>query len=384
MPEPRTADPPEVRHPTELICASIGSLGFAALAIATPASPLVMTVTGWIAITVAVASLIRIGISRPAADRHARTRSELSEAQAILARRSRMDAAVAAFEVDLAGAASESQVLRLLSRVSALIGGERDVALVQSDCRATVDCTPRIWADSSDPLTCAHLHDGADGELAVSAVCVPLGTRHATVALTSMGPVGDLPDDATIAALAAASRRAGDRLLALGRLGVTNGGPLDPVTGLPPKRAALSALGAHLAAEVPTAVALLDLDRYEDYVAQHGETAADRAVQSVSDAICCTVRPGDVVARDGDDRFIVVFPNASASAATSAMERVREAMILEASDEGIAGITASVGIASTERHMDRDALIEAADVALVVAKRQGGNRITRSDFSRSV
>jgi len=374
-----------VKHLTELMVAVVGGLGFAAIAIAAPFTPLAATVAAWVAITVAVAALVRIGISRPMVLERSAHRVELARTRAELESRQTVDTVLAHLDRGLAAAATVAQVHDQLTRAATRMSPDREHQLVSSGCRAIDTARPATVLSTADAEACDHLAD--DGE--TSAACVPLGSRrpissNCNAAICSLGPAGDLPEPHVIAGLAAAARRAGDRLVALGRVAPVDDGPIDAVTGLPGRAVALRALSNHLADLVPVAVALVDLDNFSGYRAHHGEDDADHAVQTVADAICCTVRPADAVVRDGADRFMIIFPDCLAPAAAAAMERVREAIVLEATEEEIAPITASVGISASNTHSGVDALVEAADVALAVAKHQGGNRISRSDLSRSI
>lgn len=369
---------------TELVVACIGGFGFAAVAVAAPFTPPVATAAAWVAITVATAALIRVGISRPMVAERTAQRVELARVRAELESRRTIDSVLTQLDRGLAAATTVSQVQDQLGRAAARMAPDREQRLVTSGCRAIDTARPATVLSTDDAEACDHLTDDPD----CSAACVPLGSRRpisitCAAAICSTGPTGELPDPHVIAGLAAAARRCGDRIVAIGRDAPLDDGPIDAVTGLPGRSVALRSLANHLADLMPVAVALVDLDNFSGYLAHHGEPGADHAVQTVADAICCTVRPGDTVVRDGADRFIIVFPDCLAPAAAAAMERVREAIVLEATEEEIAPITASVGIAASNRHAGVDALLEAADVALSVAKHQGGNRISRSDLSRS-
>jgi hypothetical protein len=56
-----------------------------------------------------------------------------------------------------------------------------------------------------------------------------------------------------------------------------------------------------------------------------------------------TLRPGDLIARYAGDRFLCLFPNCTADHAASAMERVRESLVLELALHELDPFTASVG-----------------------------------------
>lgn len=370
---------------TELIVACIAALGFAAVAIAAPFTPLILSMAAWIAVTVATASLVRIGISAPMVAERTAQRIELARARNELESRRTVDSVLAHLDRGLASATTIGQVQDQLGRAAAKMAPDREHRVIGTGCRAIDTARPATVLSTDDAEACDHLAD--EGE--TSAACVPLGSRRpiaspCSAAICSLGPAGELPDPHVIAGLAAAARRAGDRIAVLGRSAPADDGPIDAVTGLPGRDVALRSLSNHLADLVPVAVALVDLDNFRGYLSRHGDSGADHVIQTVADAICCTVRPADTVVRDGEGRFIVIFPDCLAPAAAAAMERVREAIVLEATEEEIAPITASVGIAASNRHAGVEVLLEAADVALSVARHQGGNRISRSDLSRTI
>jgi len=61
---------------------------------------------------------------------------------------------------------------------------------------------------------------------------------------------------------------------------------------------------------------------------------------------------------------------------------VREALVLELADQELAPFTVSVGIAESGSAERVEDVVESADVAVLVAKREGGNRVLLGDFSK--
>ncbi len=99
------------------------------------------------------------------------------------------------------------------------------------------------------------------------------------------------------------------------------------------------------------------------------------------DVVDATLRPTDVISRFGGDRFVCVLSSCSAGQAVSALERVREALVLSFATSDIASFSLSVGIADRRAGHDVASIIEAADVALAVAKQAGGNRVQGTQFT---
>jgi diguanylate cyclase (GGDEF)-like protein len=123
------------------------------------------------------------------------------------------------------------------------------------------------------------------------------------------------------------------------------------------------------------ALVLLDLDRFKEINDTLGHPVGDRVLQVVSSRIQETVRPGDLVARLGGDEFAVLLRGIEdESIVHEVAERVRAALHEPISLEGtLIDLDASIGIAIFPDHgEDFDQLHRRADVAMYVAKSEGG------------
>jgi diguanylate cyclase (GGDEF)-like protein len=89
------------------------------------------------------------------------------------------------------------------------------------------------------------------------------------------------------------------------------------------------------------------------------------------------------VARYGGDEFVLVLRGADSRAAVAVAERIRRTVASQAvllDGKAVANLSLSLGIAVFPRDGEtREALVQAADQALYVAKRTGRNRVVRSD-----
>jgi diguanylate cyclase (GGDEF)-like protein len=167
----------------------------------------------------------------------------------------------------------------------------------------------------------------------------------------------------------------------------------DGLTGLKTLRYFLARLEEAYAqyqrTKSPFALAVVDLDGFKNINDVHGHPVGDRVLVLVADSIASVVRQGDTAARVGGDEFALLLPGRTSVEARQIGERIceviRNASVQFLHEHRSIGLTASVGIASTDQcaiATPRD-LYVAADEALYQAKRQGRNRVTTKAGSRS-
>jgi diguanylate cyclase (GGDEF)-like protein len=154
---------------------------------------------------------------------------------------------------------------------------------------------------------------------------------------------------------------------------------LDPLTGLPNRRAFETALRRRVA-EGPQerfALALLDVDFFKRVNDRYGHAAGDLVLCRFANACSSVLQPGDQIYRIGGEEFALIVQAAAAPEAHAIVERVRHAASncatrVEGDD---ITITASAGLChSSSVARDFDALLEAADAQLYHAKHHGRNQ----------
>ncbi len=135
-------------------------------------------------------------------------------------------------------------------------------------------------------------------------------------------------------------------------------------------------------AQVPLALAMIDIDLFKRYNDTYGHQAGDDCLQRVAAALArCTLRPGDLLARYGGEEFAVILANTDLAGAYSVGERLRSevaTLALAHESSSVSSIvTLSVGIATSLPDAERssETLIAAADRALYQAKEQGRNQL---------
>lgn len=124
------------------------------------------------------------------------------------------------------------------------------------------------------------------------------------------------------------------------------------------------------------ALVSVQVDDYDQFVASHGQVAGERALQALGRLLRGNTRAMDAPCRLGEDRFAVVLSGVGLATAHSRMESVRrqcEAQIVMLEGTELR-FTVSMGVASfPHTTQERQALLDAADHALVEARRRGGN-----------
>jgi len=129
----------------------------------------------------------------------------------------------------------------------------------------------------------------------------------------------------------------------------------------------------------PLAFVMLDVDHFKEFNDAHGHPQADTALQEVATVISGCVRSTDTAYRYGGEEFCILLRETSAEDAMHFAERVRLRIEQRFASGGVAGITASFGVAdfSTDSSTPR-ALVEAADAAMYESKHAGRNRVALS------
>jgi diguanylate cyclase (GGDEF)-like protein len=154
----------------------------------------------------------------------------------------------------------------------------------------------------------------------------------------------------------------------------------DTLTGLPNRRGLdrqLSvAVAAAAAGDHPLTVVFLDVDHFRGVNKDQGQGGGDRLLRSIAAAWRPLIREGEMLARNGGDEFALLLTDVQAGGALAAAARLRAAMP--------AGHTCSAGVADWEPGDTVSLLSARADTALYESKRNGRNRVTHHDSSRSV
>lgn len=134
-------------------------------------------------------------------------------------------------------------------------------------------------------------------------------------------------------------------------------------------------------AQSPISLAIADIDFFkrvnDNYGHRHGDDVLRQVATTIKKALG---RPGDVVARYGGEEFAIIMPHTDAAGADRVLESVRAAVealgIEHAASDCADVVTISIGFATAEQdYPPREALFDAADEALFMAKGEGRNRV---------
>lgn len=125
----------------------------------------------------------------------------------------------------------------------------------------------------------------------------------------------------------------------------------------------------------PFTVIALDLDYLKQINDKYGHSYGDLAIITVANVLKKNARSIDVAARMGGEEFNLLLPGVDSKGGLIAAERIRSA-IADCKLDQIGKITASIGVATFGEHSDNvDELLEIADQAMYVAKRNGRNQV---------
>ncbi|MFY9994110.1 MAG: diguanylate cyclase [Leclercia sp.] len=126
-----------------------------------------------------------------------------------------------------------------------------------------------------------------------------------------------------------------------------------------------------------SALMFIDIDNFKDVNDRFGHKVGDMLLVTVSQILHIATRQTDTPARLGGDEFVILLPDTSLEEARVVATRIMDAAaVIEDVAEEAVQCTMSIGIASATREMgDVTDWLQAADIALYQAKREGKNRI---------
>ncbi|MPZ38134.1 MAG: diguanylate cyclase [Rhizobiales bacterium] len=157
----------------------------------------------------------------------------------------------------------------------------------------------------------------------------------------------------------------------------------DPLTGLGDRRFFLAALERSIlesrATGEPMTLLLADVDRIKLINENYGNIVGDRVLRFIAMVIKEAITGRDIATRYGDDAFAIILPKTSLPPAVRIAEQLRHAVmkceLVRRTTGEKARLTLSVGVATLDKGLAAQGLIEAAEMCLYAAKRAGRNNV---------
>jgi diguanylate cyclase (GGDEF)-like protein len=157
----------------------------------------------------------------------------------------------------------------------------------------------------------------------------------------------------------------------------------DPLTGLANRRHLAETLDREVARARrfghPISLIIMDVDDFKQINDREGHLQGDIVLETVADVVREGTRSIDVPARYGGDELAVILVETDREGALIVGERLTDRMReieVPLRDGGSMGVTISLGVATIPDSADTlDSLVDAADRALLRAKRAGKNQI---------
>jgi len=160
---------------------------------------------------------------------------------------------------------------------------------------------------------------------------------------------------------------------------------IDGLTGLLNHTAAKSQLKIMIKSVVShttLTVVMIDIDHFKSVNDTYGHPVGDQVIRGLAWLLKGRLRSSDMIGRYGGEEFLIALPDVSMEQARLVVDRIREdfSSLPHAHQTGALFATFSAGIASVQESVSAEQLTEAADNALLEAKRLGRNRVETSLF----
>ncbi|MEZ0316614.1 MAG: GGDEF domain-containing protein [Methylophilaceae bacterium] len=161
---------------------------------------------------------------------------------------------------------------------------------------------------------------------------------------------------------------------------------MDGLTGLLNHTAVKSQLKImvdQIATHQTLTVAMIDIDHFKSVNDTYGHPVGDQVIRSLAWLLKGHLRSNDLIGRYGGEEFLIALPGISAEQAELVIDRIRGdfAALPHAHSNGSLYCSFSAGVASYDINDTADSLTEAADSALLEAKRNGRNRVGKAKLA---
>ena len=155
----------------------------------------------------------------------------------------------------------------------------------------------------------------------------------------------------------------------------------DPLTGINNRSSLEKALPREISLaqrhSSPLVLLVIDVDNFKEINDTHGHPVGDIVLRRLTEAFEDSLRNTDLVFRYGGDEFVVMLNNTSIVGGRDVAERIREEVERCTIEIGNVTLVLSVSIGMTELTQTDtlESVFFRADEALLLAKREGRNRV---------
>ncbi len=131
----------------------------------------------------------------------------------------------------------------------------------------------------------------------------------------------------------------------------------------------------------PLALIVVDIDHFKRFNDTWGHPTGDQVIRFVGAALMGLALPDQLVARYGGEEFVAILPRKNISAGLEFAENLRRVvegkkLMRKSTNEALGKVTISAGVAELIDGEECASLLQRADDALYVSKREGRNRVT--------
>lgn len=153
----------------------------------------------------------------------------------------------------------------------------------------------------------------------------------------------------------------------------------DPLTGLLNRRGFEDSLNGIEYDEI--SILIIDIDKFKSINDTHGHLFGDTIIKTIGGILQSNIRKNDYAARWGGDEFVIALPSANVTTAYKIAEAMRHItgscdIVNSITKEKIDKITLSIGIATANHNIPINELINQADKALYLSKKEGRNKVS--------
>lgn len=156
---------------------------------------------------------------------------------------------------------------------------------------------------------------------------------------------------------------------------------IDPLTRIPNRRALVEALERELQRfrryGTAFSIAFADIDHFKTVNDTFGHAVGDEALQWFARKVSGSLRKTDLVGRYGGEEFVILLTATNVFAAERIAEQLRQHLSDAPCPCTETVITCSFGVTGVTGDDSVASLVDRADAALYLSKRQGRNRVTR-------